>query len=50
MFAGCYVARQTNADLDPSPRGGKWLLDDATINLSLPDQTTEQQLAQGCQQ
>jgi hypothetical protein len=49
-FAGCYVARQTNADVDPSPRGGKWFLYSATINLSPSDQATDQLLAQGCQE
>jgi len=49
-FAGCYVARQTNPDVDPSPRHGKWFLYTATIQLSPPDVTTEQLLAQGCQQ
>jgi hypothetical protein len=49
-FAGCYIARQTNADVDPSPRGGKWFLYSATINSSPSDTSTEQLLAQGCQQ
>lgn len=48
MFAGCYVARRTNTDVDLSPRGGKWFLSSATIDLAPPDLTTEQLLAQQC--
>jgi len=49
MFSGCYVARQTNADVDPS-RGGKWFLNGATITEAPPNVSTKQLLAQGCQQ
>ena len=47
MFSGCYVAH--NADIDPSPGGGKWLLSSTIIAPAPPNMTTKQLLAQGCQ-
>ena len=45
-FAGCYVSRQTVADVDSSLRSGTWLLYSATIQLSPPETTAEQLLVQ----
>jgi hypothetical protein len=50
MFSGCYVARQTNADIDTSSRGSKWLLSSAAVEVAPTNVTTKQLLAQGCQQ
>ena len=44
------LARQTNADIDTSSRGGKWLLSSAVVEVAPTNVTTKQLLAQGCQQ
>jgi len=49
MFSGCYVARQTDADIEPLPRGGKWFLNSAMITEAPPNVSAKHLLAQGCQ-